>query len=298
MLDLAVIAARLLQYGGAMVLLGSSLFFVYAVPGSSVRGARRLVAGAAALLALSSLAGIAAQASLFAGTFADGLTGEAMGAVAGSMDLGKAAVVRAIAAAAALVALLVFPPGRTGWLVAAGLGAVATASLAWMGHGAATAGSLGSIHLVSDAVHGLAAAVWLGALASFAVLLANPLRADPAALHTALRRFSGVGSIVVALLVLTGLINGWVLVGPDHAGELLASPYGRLLALKLVLFGAMLALAAANRFRLTPALGAAAGPAAVNNALGALRRSVALETAAGVVVLGLVAWLGTLAPPA
>lgn len=305
MIEPAIVVVRLLQYTGAMVLFGSSLFFIYALPRSGPASAARapwarpLVAGAAALLAVSALLAIAAQASLFAGSFAEGLTAEAMGAVIASMPLGKAAVVRAAAAATAAVLLFVLPPGRASWTAAAGLGAIATASLAWMGHGATTEGPLSPIHLPSDIVHALAAAVWLGALVCFLLLLVRP-SPNPAhriAVHTALRRFSGVGSTAVALLALTGLINGWVLVGPENLAGLSSSPYGRLLAVKIVLFMAMLGLAAANRFRLAPALGSAEGVAATADAVGALRRSVALETAAALAVLGLVAWLGTLAPP-
>lgn len=55
------------------------------------------------------------------------------------------------------------------------------------------------------------------------------------------------------VLVATGLVSSRVLVGPANVGELGASPYGRLLLVKLSLFGAMLGLADLNRFRLTPA---------------------------------------------
>jgi putative copper resistance protein D len=59
----------------------------------------------------------------------------------------------------------------------------------------------------------------------------------------------------------------------------------------------MVALAAANRFQLTPALRTAlADPAEARAAVGALRRSLLLEFGASLAVLGLVAWLGRLAP--
>jgi copper resistance protein D len=295
MLEAAVIVVRLMQYCGAMVLFGSSLFFVYAPGfGTPPRWARRLIAGAAGLLTVGSLAGIAAQASLFAGSFAEGLSREALGAVISSMALGKAALVRAACAAAALLVVLVVPAGRSTWPLIV-LGAAATASLAWMGHGAATEGTRGTIHLASDILHALAAAGWIGALAIFAGLLLRARSPEHRAdLHRALQAFSGIGSGFVAVLVLTGLVNAWVLVGLDGAGNLSASLYGRLLALKLALFLAMLALAAINRFRLTPALGRGQDHASVEN----LRRSVALETAAAFAVLAVVAWLGTLIPPA
>jgi len=295
MLEAAVVVVRLLQYLGATVLFGSSLFFVYALPpagsGSAAETpwARGTLLAAAALLALSSLLAIAAQASLFAGSFAEGLAGGAIRDVVTYMDLGKAAVVRAGVAAMALLALAAISPGRSSWLVAASLGAIAAASLAWLGHGAATEGPLHEVHLAADAVHILAACGWLGALAMFVPLA---LGGTPrTALLTALRRFSAIGTVLVALLVLSGVVNAWILVGPGNLGALAGTPYGRVLLAKLGLFAAMLALAATNRFRLTPALAEGAS-------LSAIRRNLAAEAGAGLAVLVLVAWLGTLAPPA
>ena len=73
----------------------------------------------------------------------------------------------------------------------------------------------------------------------------------------------------------------------------------QLLSVKLALFIAMLGLAAANRFRHTPAFGRVlAAHEPPDRALAALRRSVAYETALGLAVLALVAGFGTLPPPA
>ena len=79
---------------------------------------------------------------------------------------------------------------------------------------------------------------------------------------------------------------------------LLTTPYGQLLSVKLVVFLAMLGLAAANRFHLTPRLGRAlAGASPSPLAIAALRQSLVLETALSIIVVALVAWFGTLAPP-
>lgn len=72
-----------------------------------------------------------------------------------------------------------------------------------------------------------------------------------------------------------------------------------MLIAKLGLFVLMLGLAAANRFRLTPALGSVLdGGENPRRVLAWLRRSVVAEMAIGILVLGMVAWMGTLAPPA
>jgi putative copper resistance protein D len=306
MIETTIIVVRLLQYLGAMVLMGSSLFFIYAFPRSGPASAtqlgwpRALVAGAAALLCFSSLVSIAAQASLFAGSWTDGLTNEAIAAVATSMDLGRAALARVIFSGAALATLLPLSRRRAVWWIAGGLGVLAAASLAWMGHGGSTEGALGLLHLLSDVVHVLAAAVWIGALVAFTVLSSRRHASAAAyqALHSALNGFAGVGSSVVALLLVTGLINSWVLVGPENVSELLTTPYGRLLTLKLLLFGGMVAIATANRLRLVPALGRTLDRAGLaQGAVTALRRSLALETGLSLGVLLLVGWLGTLQPP-
>lgn len=84
---------------------------------------------------------------------------------------------------------------------------------------------------------------------------------------------------------------------PDNLPALFASLWGQLLLAKLALFAVMLGLAWANRFRLTPALAASIVGGDHARAVCALRQSLIFETAAALVILILVAWLGLLAPP-
>lgn len=306
MLEPAVVVLRLMQYAGAMILMGSSLFFLYALPRTTAAAdppapfARGLIAIAAGLLTLASMLGLLAQTSVMAGSIAEGMKGESLQAVITGMDLGRAGVVRVLTAALALVLVLGLRQGRLSWGLSALLGAVATASFAWSGHAAASEGAGKAVHLAADVAHGWAAAVWIGALAAFFLLLRPPAVAarSAAALHDALHGFAGVGTVLVSALIATGLINSWFLVGPDRIEGLATTPYGRLLSLKILLFVAMLGLAAVNRFRLTPRLGRVlATPDGQAAPLAALRRSVAIETALGIAILALVAWFGTLAPP-
>lgn len=304
MIEGAIIALRLAQYAGAAVLFGFGAFCLYAPLGDASSGfarrARRTTVAAAAVLAAASLAAIAAQSVFFAGSVESGMSGESLAAVAFQMGMGKAALVRCVAASAALGALVLLPRSRPVRVLVAVLGATATASLAWMGHAGAGEGTAGEVLLMSDMVHLLAAAAWLGALVGFLELLfARPATEQACrSLHRALHRFAGVGSLLVAALVLTGVVNAWIIVGPQGISALPHSAYGRLLLLKLALFVAMLALAAANRFRLTPALaGSLEHVETMHGSLRSLRRSIVLETAAGMLVLVLVAWFGTLAPP-
>ena len=73
--------------------------------------------------------------------------------------------------------------------------------------------------------------------------------------------------------------------------DLVSTGYGRVLALKLALFVAMLGIAAVNRLHLTPLLAAAGARAA-------LARNSLVETGLGLGVLLLVGALGTMAPTA
>lgn len=305
MLEPAVIFLRLVQFAGAMILFGSSLFLIYALPragpgsGAQLNWSRRLLGWSAGALLGGALLGLAAQTSVLAGSVSEGLKLSSLTAVVSTMALGKAAIVRALAAGLALSAVLVLRPGRPLFWLCALLGAVVTASLAWMGHGAATEGAGGAVHLTADILHALAAAVWIGALVVFFGLL-RPTTGDGGdhgAVHKALHGFSGVGSGLVAVLVGTGLVNSWFLVGPARIAGLWTTPYGQLLLVKLLLFAGMLGLAAANRFHLTPALGAVLENNETRpDALAALRRSLLVETALAFLVLVVIAWLGMLAP--
>lgn len=175
------------------------------------------------------------------------------------------------------------------------LAAIAVASLAWTGHGAAGEGALGFAQLIGDIVHLLAASAWVGALVAFLMLMSTAR--DPEALavaDAALTGFACAGTIIVGLLIGTGLLNLYILVGPERMPALGASDYGRLLLAKLALFGLMLVLAAGHRWRLAPALGSDANHVVLSR----LRTSLWLEFPAALAILAAVAWLGTLAPPA
>ncbi|HKT76638.1 MAG TPA: copper homeostasis membrane protein CopD [Sphingobium sp.] len=166
--------------------------------------------------------------------------------------------------------------------------AIAAATLAWSGHAAASEGVGGSIHRIADALHVWAAAGWFGALLA---LLGAAFQKPPQVADTArmLERFSIFGTIFVATLILTGALNSVMIVGIANLPALLHSLYGALLLAKLALFAAMLLLAAANRWHLTPRLQA-------NAALTHLRLSLLVETVLALGILALVAALGTLDP--
>lgn len=289
MIDAVVIALRLIQYLTGSILFGSALFLTYALPRqSTAQGwARPLLASAAVTLTIAALAGLVAQTIAMAGSVEVGLTRESLQPMV-QMSLGKAALVRAAAAAAAASLLLVMTGGRRLWTLTSLGGLVAVASFAWMGHGAASEGAGAQIHLIADLTHALFAALWIGALIGFVMLV--PSGANATTMHLALTRFSKIGVPLVVLLAATGLVNAWFLVGLNNPGALLTTSYGRLLSLKLLLFAAMLLLAALNRWRHTPEV----DRTRVSGS--ALRVSIMAEASLGILVLALVAWFGMLEP--
>lgn len=301
MLDVAVIALRGLQYGGAVVLMGVPLFLLYSFKGAdgpNLAWARPMLIVAATVVSLGSLAALLAQTAVMAGSLSEALKPASLSFMVSGMALGMALVARAVVAGIALVAIVTLKSGRVLWTVLATAGVIVAASFAWTGHGAATEGPGGLWHLAAAIIHAVSAALWLGALAALTMLLLRRTAPDDPAIHRALHGFSGLGTLAVALLVLSGLGNSWFMIGPARITGLATNLYGQLLIAKLVLFALMLVLAAGNRFRLTPVLGGVlAGGEDPRSALQRLRGSVFGETLTGTVLLAVVAVMGTLAPP-
>ena len=295
-------------YADLMLLFGLPLFGLYGAPArrASAAPSARVWLGYAALAVFglgASLAGLVVTAATMAGIEPTAIDRATLAMVATQTALGTSVIVRCAGLVASIMAAWWLGRGGSSparAAIALG-GAVALGSLAWGGHAAGGEGWTGMIHLGADIVHLGAAGAWLGALGALLAMVLRS-RGEPPAhpvgeTHAALRRFAHTGSILVALVVASGALNTAMLVGFANIASLPATPYGQLLIAKLALFCAMLALAAANRFRLTPALAQAATDADRAAALAALRRSITLETGSAVLILALVAWLGTLEPP-
>lgn len=246
-------------------------------------GTRRATALLAVLAALASAWWLIASVSAMAATPAATLDRETMLVVAQATPLGTVLIVR-VAALALLAAAILLERVLLVVPCLAGLAALATA--AFTGHAGASEGMAGVVHCLSDTIHLAAAACWLAALVRFVLAVSRGEAAELTARHLA--RFAATGSAVVALLVVTGVINGGLIAGWSLPTR---SLWTGLLAAKLALFAAMLGFAALNRWKLTPALerGAPGAPRA-------LRRSLAAELGCGITLVGLVSVLGTLDP--
>ena len=306
MTDWLSVGVRAALYVDVMLLFGLPLFGLYNLTSAerqSVLPFRAVTAVLAALgLALSAL-GIAAITAGMAGVSLSEIDRETLDMVITQTPIGTAWLVRMAALAIVLLGSIISARRYPAVLFAVGTGAaaVALASLAWTGHGAASEGRVGLVHLWADIFHLLAAGAWIGGIAAFGFLLLRSMAAiTPDHLnltHRALDRFSVVGSLLVGAIVASGLVNSYMLVGPMHIVDLPSTLYGQLFLTKLSLFAVMLVLAAANRFRLTPTLAAALGQGDTARAVAALRRSIVWEAGAALTILGLVAWMGTLTPP-
>ena len=278
--DGATVALRFLLYVDLLLLAGLTLCGGRTAP---VSARRRTLIALAAFGLLLTIMQFAASCLAMVGGDAASLDREMVRFIAFETGMGLASLSRIGLLALTLLAV------STGsvTLVSPALAVGALATFAWSGHAGAAEGMSGLAHRIADIIHLLAAAIWIGTLSLLITSVRAPM-VPRTALVATLRRFALVGTVVVGLLVVTGLINLWAIAGLD-VGGLLALEYGRVLLVKLALFGAMLAVAALNRWRYTPALlgGATATP---------LRRSLSLELSAGMAVLAAVALLGTVSP--
>ena len=162
------------------------------------------------------------------------------------------------------------------------LSALLLATLAPVGHGAMLSGLGGQLLILNQMVHLLCVGAWLGGLLLLVLILRH---AALYPLETILRRFSGVGYLLVAGLLVTGLINIRVLTGQFWPTPLF-SGFALILLIKVLLVAGMLGLALLNRLR-------------INNCqqrVGQLQASVKLEWLLGVAAVAAVSLLGTLPP--
>ena len=155
-------------------------------------------------------------------------------------------------------------------------------TLAPVGHGAMLDGVEGRWLMLNQLVHLACVGIWLGGLMLLVMILRRPAGHD---IRTLLQRFSGVGYIVVAGLLITGLINVRVLTGAFWPTPLL-SGFALILLIKVTLIATMLGLAVFNRLRIKDC----------EQRLSALRKSVIAEWLLGIGAVAAVSLLGTMPP--
>jgi copper transport protein len=166
------------------------------------------------------------------------------------------------------------------------------------GHGA-TQSPVGLL-FPTNVVHVLCVGVWLGGLVALLAVVPAATRElqkmdRTRLLAAALARFSQLALWAVALILLTGLVQAYVMVRHPHA--LLDTAYGRAVLIKFGLLLVLIGLGAYNRRRSVPALRRLAESDAPPGRAGLLlRRALRTEVTVLVVVLGVTGALAAYAP--
>jgi len=273
----------MLQYMGAAGLFGPSFFILFNFPKPSLglTGLKRLLCLSCVVLLIGTILSIITQASTLNDLPIAQLSALDIESVLTETHWGKILEIRLALEILAIIACLALRDSKSAYISLGIFGGAIQTSFAYTGHGSAD----GFIHLGGDIIHLIASGAWIGSLYAFCWLL-NSRHMDRPTVYRCLSRFSGVGSVLVAALILTGGTNGYFLVFQGSAAPLLQSPYVQLLLIKLILFLGMLGAACLNRFVLAPSL-----------SLSALRYSLYGETSAGLIVLALISIIGITEPP-
>ncbi len=135
-------------------------------------------------------------------------------------------------------------------------------------------------------LHALGLALWVGALP---ILYEHYRYADGRG-HLVLTRFSNLALPIVGIALSAGLVISWIQLG--EVASLWTTAYGRILLVKLTIVSIILALAALNRWLLTPRL--------TQNDMGAaraLRRTILGESIGVLLVMALVSGWRFTPPP-
>lgn len=284
---LAVLAAaRFAHFAVITLLFGLAAFPFYAWREYRPSPFDRWLTGLAALALITGGLELAAMTANAGDSPGSAFDPQVVWAVASDTAFGRVWLARLLLAILILTLRLISRPPRDPVLLAAS--GLLLASVALTGHSAMPGGALGLAHRVADAVHLVAGGWWIGGLLAL-LLSARSLGEEAAAV---LARFSGVGYGAVAAIAATGLFKSVILVAPISAG--VATGYGRTLLAKLALFAGMGALAASNRFWITPALARGVDRRLW---LRRLRLQVSLELALAIGVLAVVGALGAMQPP-
>ncbi|WP_297622230.1 copper resistance protein CopC [Nocardioides sp.] len=269
---------------GLLVAAGLALFLALVLPrswpGTEVRGRlRRLLlyaAGAGALGAvlqvpIASVYGQGLELGSIVTSFDAGAVANELAAAA-LVLVGLGVVVRATSAAA--------PDRAAGWQLGGGA-LLSLAGPSVVGHSRAFTPS--PLLVATDVLHVTAGAVWLGGLLGL-VLTLRALAGREALAAQTLARFSTLAGGVLLAVAATGTFLAWRIVG-SWAG-LVETSYGWLLLTKVAIALVVAGVGGWNRWRVLPAVRAAAGFGDREHAAAAVTRTVRVEAVLLAVLLG------------
>jgi putative copper resistance protein D len=200
----------------------------------------------------------------------------------------RAGAVRILACAGLVMgcaALVRRPETRLWWIALTALTVLLGVGSAWTSH---AAGRLGprAVLLVLDALHQLAAGVWIGGLLHLTIAASS--RAEAGWSGSLLKRFSTVAFVSVVSLVLAGV--GLTLAYVGSPGALFGTSYGSMILTKVAILGGVLLLGGANFFAVRRL------PGGADVSVPRLRRFVEVEFGLGATVLFVAASLTSLPP--
>ena len=281
-------AVRAAHFLSLMAMFGAAAFAVLlerrGLPRPPEEGLRVFFPVAAATAFVTAILWLVLAAARMTGDPAQ-LNWAAVELVAGATQFGRIAVCRILGLGLLLV-LTLFKARARG--AVAGLAALLLASLSLTSHAAAASGALPLLRAGNDAVHLLMAGFWVGGLVLLAGLTRRHYR-QPQNLAAPFLLFSRWGTVAVALLILSGIVNAASILPLRSLST--GNRYADVLAVKIALALAMVALAVVNRLELVPSLKTGSEKIARQ-----LDRSVLAEILLGMLVIAIVGYLGQMAP--
>ena len=276
----AMVVCRFVHFCAVLLLFGFCVFkplLLRARNGGAYDRHKGWIERGLAWLALgSALVWLLLATHSMAGSWPEALNVETLWLVLGSTFFGHVWAAHVVINVLLLIVLQVRSSSKAGYL----LGLLLLATLAPVGHGAMLEGWRGQLLMFNQFIHLVCVGAWLGGLLGLLLVL---VRADRQDVDRVLRRFSSVGFVLVAGIILTGLINTRVLTGAVWPTPLFEG-FALILLIKVIVVGVMLLLALFNLVM------SRTGRFAV------LRTSVTLEWLLGLIAVAAVSLLGTLPP--
>ncbi len=290
-MDAVLYAARFIHYAAGIQLFGLAAFQAVLAP-AGLRQAldkpsRRLAWVSAAFFLLGGLLWLAAQAGSMGEGWSDALNPQVIAIVLSETAFGHA---WGWHLGFCVLALLALVSRRTeGWLPLLLLSTLALGSLGLVGHAAIDTGLMSILNRSSQILHLLSSGFWVGSLVPLLYCLVEIDRPDhAAAVDLALRRFSGLGHLAVAIVLGTGVSNTWFILRGGTLDP--GSAYQQLLGAKILIAMTMVGLAVVNRYVFVPRI-PNGGPGARQ-----LARGTIAEMVLSAALIGIVSILGTLPP--
>jgi len=284
---LAAAVVRAVHYGSLLAAAGGGLFLAWVLGRWSPVG-RRLRPGlclGVGIAALAVVLNVGLAGAVLEGAPLAALAGASVWKTGVGSTTGLSAAVALLSLIAVALGLALEERSAAGTALLVGGAVGAALALTATGHAATADPRWLSAPLV--ALHTLSVAFWIGSFWPLAVVL----RTEPVAESSRiLRRFSGLATLAVAVLVFAGAGLSVLQLADPRA--IVGTAYGQIWLGKMVCVLVLLALAAFNRWRLTPALDETGTLAAAR-----LRGSVYTEMVVAALVLLFTAGMGTTPPP-